>query len=125
MENYFESSSEGVERLLPERLQRSQKEGKKMRTYEVATSTQQLAQKPTVIMVRDETTMAIANALKEEVPNLHIVSNSSELSEFIEEHLQVSRDVFIVTDVTYKFMRTIGEPDTNISWVGCKVHTLN
>lgn len=89
--------------------------------YEVATSVKQLRKEVVVIMVRDETTMAIATKLKEEVPNLQIVDNSSELSEIIESHL-TSSDVFVVTDVTYKFMRTINEPDKNISWVGCRVH---
>lgn len=88
--------------------------------YEVATSVKRLRKEVVVIMVRDETTTAIARALKEEVPNLQIVDNSSELSEIIESHLPTSQ-VFVVTDVTYKFM-SIDEPDKNISWVGCRVH---
>ena len=55
------------------------------------------------------------------MPNLLIVNNSSELSEIIESHL-TSSQVFVVTDVTYKFVRSIDEPDKNISWVGCRVH---
>lgn len=92
-----------------------------MRKYEVTTSVKRLRKEVVVIMVRDETTSAIARALKEEVPNLLIVNNSSELSEIIESHL-TSSQVFVVTDVTYKFVRSIDEPDKNISWVGCRVH---
>jgi len=92
-----------------------------MRKYEVTTSVERLRKEVVVIMVRDETTSAIARALKEEVPNLLIVNNSSELSEIIESHL-TSSQVFVVTDVTYKFVRSIDEPDKNISWVGCRVH---
>lgn len=94
-----------------------------MRTYEVATSVTRLRKEVVVVMVRDKITTEIANALKEEVPNLRTVSNSSELSEFIEEHLPTS-EVFVVTDVTYKFVRGITDLE-NISWVGCEVHTLS
>lgn len=94
-----------------------------MRKYEVTTSVERLRKEVevVVVMVRDETTTAIAKMLKEEVPNLQIVDNSSELSEIIESHLPTSQ-VFVVTDVTYKFMRSIDEPDKNISWVGCRVY---
>ena len=118
---HSESSSEGVGRLLPERLQKP-KGGVKMRKYEVTTAVESLRKEVVVIMVRDETTMAIATKLKEEVPNLQIVDNSSELSEIIESHL-TSSDVFVVTDVTYKFIRSADEPDVNITWVGCRVYT--
>ena len=70
-------------------------------------------------MTRDKITEEIANVLKEEVPNLRIVRDSSELSDFIDENLP--SEVFVVTDITYKFMRSIEEPDTNISWVCCEV----
>ena len=95
-----------------------------MRKCEISTSTRQLVNHPTVIMIRDELSKEIAHLLKEEVPNLKIVENSSELSEFIEEHIKAA-DVYIVTDVIYKFMRNIDEPDKNISWVYCEVHSLN
>jgi len=90
-----------------------------MTKYLVSTSTQHLAENAAIVMVRDEITEQIAKVLKEEVPNLCIVHNSSELSEFIDENLP--SEVFVVTDVTYKFMRDITEPDKNISWVYCEV----
>ena len=94
-----------------------------MRTYEVSTSVTRLRKEYVAVVVRDKITGEIAGALKKEVPNLQIVTNSYELSEFIEKHLPTS-EVFVVTDVTYKFVRGITDLE-NISWVGCKVHTLS
>lgn len=94
-----------------------------MKKYVVVTSTEHLRENKTVVMVRDEITEKIANVLKEEVPNLCIVHNSSELSDFIDENLP--SEVFVVTDVVYKFMRSIEEPDKNISCVDCEVFYLD